>query len=152
MKSTDAVIALAAMAQDTRLSVFRLLVQQGPSGLAAGEIAGALGIAPATLSFHLKELAHAGLVSSRQEGRFVFYAANFDAMNALLAYLTENCCVADCGPACAPAVACNPTSKPSRTMRVARKDTAPHGRSEGAQRPPGGTARRAKGATSRSKV
>ena len=108
MESKTVVTALAALAQDTRLAVYRLLVQQGPSGLAAGEIAGQLSIAPATLSFHLKELSHAGLVSSRQEGRFVFYAANFDAMNALVAFLTENCCAADCGPACAPAVACDP--------------------------------------------
>ena len=120
MKSTDAVTALAALAQDTRLNVFRLLVQQGPSGLAAGEISGQLGIAPATLSFHLKELAHAGLVSSRQEGRFVFYAANFDAMNALLAFLTENCCMADCGPACGPAATCNPATV-ARAAHSARK-------------------------------
>jgi DNA-binding transcriptional ArsR family regulator len=119
MKSTDVVTALAALAQDTRLAVFRLLVQQGPSGLAAGEIGAQLAIAPATLSFHLKELAHAGLASSRQEGRFVFYAANFDAMNALLAYLTENCCAADCGP-CEPAAACKPATSP-RTRRIARK-------------------------------
>ena len=115
MKTNDAVTALAALAQDTRLAVFRLLVQQGPSGLAAGEIAGALGIAPATLSFHLKELAHAGLLSSRQEGRFVFYAANFDAMNALLAFLTENCCAADCGSACRPATACAPAATGRRS-------------------------------------
>jgi ArsR family transcriptional regulator, arsenate/arsenite/antimonite-responsive transcriptional repressor len=120
MKSTDAITALAALAQDTRLAVFRLLVQQGPSGLAAGEIAGQLRIAPATLSFHLKELAHAGLVSSRQDGRFVFYAANFDAMNALLAYLSENCCAADSGPTCAAASACNPPTL-ARAARNARK-------------------------------
>jgi DNA-binding transcriptional ArsR family regulator len=113
METSDAVTALAALAQDTRLAVYRLLVQQGPSGLAAGEIAGRLGIAPATLSFHLKELSHAGLASSRQEGRFVYYAANFEAMNALVAFLTENCCAADCGPACAPAVACHPTNLPA---------------------------------------
>ncbi len=76
----------------------------GTSGLAAGEIGGVLMVAPATLSFHLKELAHAGLPRSRQEGRYVAYAANFDAMNALLAFLTENCCTADCGPSCATAV------------------------------------------------
>ncbi len=116
MKSKDAVIALGALAQDTRLAVYRLLVQQGPSGLAAGEISGQLGIAPATLSFHLKELAHAGLVSSRQEGRFIYYAADFSAMNELLAYLSENCCAVDCGP-CAPAVACEPAAK----VRGARK-------------------------------
>ncbi len=120
MKSTAAVAALAALAQDTRLAVFRLLVQQGPSGLAAGEIAGQLAIAPATLSFHLKELAHAGLVSSRQEGRFVYYAARFDAMNALLAFLTENCCAVDGGPSCAPFVACKAVDA-SRRARVAGK-------------------------------
>jgi len=110
MKATEAVTALAALAQDTRLAVYRLLVQQGPTGLAAGEIASKLDIAPATLSFHLKELSHAGLASSRQEGRFIYYAANFEAMNALVAFLTENCCAADCGPSCAPAVACSPVN------------------------------------------
>ena len=110
MKANDVVTALAALAQDTRLAAYRLLVQQGPTGLAAGEIAGRLDIAPATLSFHLKELAHAGLVTSRQEGRFVFYAANFEAMNALVAFLTENCCAADCGPSCTPVVACKPVA------------------------------------------
>lgn len=92
MKSTEAIIALAALAQETRLDVFRLLVQQGERGLAAGEIAASLGVLPATLTFHLKELSHAGLVRSRQDGRFIFYAADFAAMNRLLAYLTENCC------------------------------------------------------------
>jgi len=120
MQSTDAIAALAALAQGTRLGVFRLLVQQGPSGLAAGEIAGQLGIAPATLSFHLKELAHAGLVSSRQDGRFVFYAANFGAMNALLAYLTENCCVADGGSSCGSSVVCEPVKAPRRARSAGR--------------------------------
>lgn len=100
MKTKDAVAALAALAQDTRLAVHRLLVRQGASGLAAGEIAQALGIAPATLSFHLKELARAGLVRTRQEGRFVYYAADFDAMKKLVGFLTENCCAAD-GSTCA---------------------------------------------------
>lgn len=120
MESTDAIRALGALAQDTRLGVFRLLVQQGPSGMAAGEVAEHLAIAPATLSFHLKELSHAGLVTSRQEGRFIFYAANFTAMNDLLAYLTENCCVADCGPgaSCAPLAACAPgVPKPATAAR-----------------------------------
>ena len=121
MESTTVVRALAALAQDTRLSVFRLLVQQGPSGLAAGEIAERLAIAPATLSFHLKELSHANLVTSRQDGRFNFYAANFPAMNELLAYLTENCCAVDCGPGatCAPVASCAP--KPKHAAPTRRK-------------------------------
>jgi DNA-binding transcriptional ArsR family regulator len=122
MKPNDAVTALAALAQSTRLAVYRLLVQQGPSGLAAGEIASRLGIAPATLSFHLKELAHAGLATSRQDGRFVYYAANFETMNSLVAFLTENCCAADCGPACSPVVACKPVVVLRKT-RIAGKAT-----------------------------
>ena len=108
MKTTEAVRALSALSQDTRLDIFRLLVQQGVSGLAAGEIAEQLRVSPATLSFHLKELTHAKLVISRQDGRFIFYTANFATMNRLLGFLTENCCVADSGecastlPACAP--------------------------------------------------
>jgi ArsR family transcriptional regulator, arsenate/arsenite/antimonite-responsive transcriptional repressor len=119
MKTTEAVRALDALAQDTRLDVFRLLVQQGASGLAAGEIAEQLDVSPATLSFHLKELAHANLVNARQDGRFVFYAANFAAMNRLLGFLTENCCAADaCSPAsgaCAPSV-----SNPRKSIRKVR--------------------------------
>lgn len=107
MKTNDAVTALAALAQETRLNVYRLLVEQGSVGLSAGEIAERVGIAPAALSFHLKELSHARLVKPRQDGRYVFYAADFAAMNRLLAFMTENCCAADggaCGPtACAPA-------------------------------------------------
>ena len=122
MESKDAVRALAALAQDTRLDVFRLLVQHGPSGMAAGEIAEHLAIAPATLSFHLKELSHAGLVTSRQDGRFNFYAANFTGMSELLAYLTENCCAADCGPGavCAPVATCAP-AVPKRAAAGGRK-------------------------------
>jgi DNA-binding transcriptional ArsR family regulator len=92
MKTTAVVAALAALAQESRLGSFRLLVEAGPEGLAAGAIAGNLGLPPATLSFHLKELSVAGLVSSRQKGRFVIYAANFDAVNSLVSFLTENCC------------------------------------------------------------
>lgn len=103
MKTTEAVHALAALAQETRLQVFRRLVQQGKSGLAAGEIAEHVGVSPATLSFHLKELSHARLVSSRQDGRFVFYAADFGAMNRLLSFLTDNCCAAD-GGSCSPKI------------------------------------------------
>jgi DNA-binding transcriptional ArsR family regulator len=108
MEIKSAVTALAALAQDTRLAIFRLLVQSGEAGLAAGNIGEALGVAPSSLSFHLKELARAGLVSARQESRYVIYAANFQAMDALLAFLTDNCCggkpclpslPTECGPA-----------------------------------------------------
>lgn len=92
MKTSDAVTALAALAQDSRLAVFRLLVQAGPAGLAAGKISETTGIPPSSLSFHLKELAHANIVSSQQEGRFVIYAANFSTVTALVAFLSENCC------------------------------------------------------------
>ena len=123
MKSTQVIAALAALAQDTRLAVFRLLVEQGPSGMAAGEIASAVGASPAALSFHLKEMTHAGLVKSRQDGRFVFYAANFTTMNGLITYLTDNCCAADCGPdACGPAAACTPTG-PQRAVKPTRERT-----------------------------
>lgn len=117
MEVQNAVRALAALAQATRLAVYRLLVQQGPSGMAAGEIAAQLSVAPATLSFHLKELAAAGLIGARQDGRFIYYAADFGAMNALLAFLTENCCAADGGAdaSCAPAAAC--TTRRNRKPR-----------------------------------
>jgi DNA-binding transcriptional ArsR family regulator len=96
--------ALAALAQESRLAVYRLLVKRGPEGYPAGEIADRLGIPGPTLSFHLKELAHAGLVKARKESRFIYYAANFERMTALLSYLTENCCSQGtvCDPACAP--------------------------------------------------
>ena len=92
MDAQLAVAALAALAQESRLLIYRLLVQAGPTGLAVGEIGASLHVAPATLSFHLKELFHAGLVSTRQEGRFVYYSASYERMNGLLGYLTENCC------------------------------------------------------------
>jgi len=120
MKTTDAVHSLAALAQETRLDVFRLLVQQGASGLAAGEIAEQLRVSPATLSFHLKELAYAKLITSRQDGRFVFYSANFAVMNRLLGFLTENCCAAD-GVACAPdAPGCSSSSTSPKSRRKVR--------------------------------
>lgn len=122
MKSDEAVAALGALAQETRLSIFRLLVQAGPEGVAAGRIGETLDVAPATLSFHLKELAHAGLVSSRQDGRFIYYAADFERMAGLMIFLTHNCCQGmpqECltvvetalGRCCSP----QPKRKPSRS-------------------------------------
>jgi DNA-binding transcriptional ArsR family regulator len=122
METKAVVDALAALAQVTRLAVYRLLVAQGPSGLAAGEIAAQLDIAPATLSFHLKELTHAGLVVARQQGRFIYYAADFARMNELMGFLTENCCAADCGP-CAPAAACGVPVPAPRTAPGSRSTT-----------------------------
>jgi DNA-binding transcriptional ArsR family regulator len=95
METHHAVRALAALAQSSRLAIYRLLVAEGPQGLAAGVISEHLNIPPTTLSFHLKELDHAGLVTQRQDGRFVIYAANFDEMQALIGFLTENCCGGD---------------------------------------------------------
>ena len=92
IKSAQVVKALSALAQPTRLAIFRLLVVASAEGLAAGRMAEKLKVSPATLSFHFKTLSHAGLIESRQDGRFVYYAANFTAMNNMLAYLTENCC------------------------------------------------------------
>lgn len=92
MNSAQAVNALSALAQPTRLAIYRLLVASGPDGVAAGQIAEQLKVAPANLSFHFKTLSHAGLVESRQDGRFVYYTANFTVMNDMVEYLTENCC------------------------------------------------------------
>src|SRR6266849_9860514 len=92
MEKSNAVAALAALAQDNRLDVFRLLVQAGPEGMPAGRVAEALELAPNTLTFHFDRLRSAGLVTVRREGRSMIYAARYEAMNALLAYLTENCC------------------------------------------------------------
>jgi ArsR family transcriptional regulator len=105
MEKTQAVAALAALAQDNRLDVFRLLVQAGPGGLPAGQVAVALGLPPNTLTFHFDRLRMAGLVTVRREGRSMIYAARFDTMNAVIAFLTENCCAgaADCAaPVCKP--------------------------------------------------
>lgn len=106
METKTAVTALAALAQESRLAVFRALVQAGPLGLAAGRIAELLGVPPSSLSFHLKELAHAGLVDATPQGRFVIYTARYAQMNALVAFLTENCCGGNpCTPVCSPACA-----------------------------------------------
>jgi ArsR family transcriptional regulator len=116
METTDAVLALGALAQESRLDVYRLLVQAGPEGLPAGEIAATLRLAPNTLTFHFDRLRAAGLVTVRRDGRQMIYAARFETMNALLGYLTQNCCGGApdvCLPvsSCNPAVAANPKTE-----------------------------------------
>src|SRR5665213_560515 len=106
MINADAVAALAALAQESRLDVFRLLVQAGPEGMPAGGVATSLKLAPNTLTFHFDRLRDAGLVTVRREGRSMIYAARFEVMNGLLGFLTENCCQG-AAEACAP-VACKP--------------------------------------------
>src|SRR5712671_1876693 len=107
MKKADALAALAALAQDNRLDVFRALVQAGPEGLPAGQVAAMLVIAPNTLTFHFDRLRSAGLVTVRREGRSMIYAARFETMNALLGFLTENCC-GGAPEKCAPVASCKP--------------------------------------------
>ena len=104
MEPDQIIAALGALAHRTRLEVFRLLVQRGPDGLPAGAIAQAVGLPPSSLTFHLQHLARAGLISQRRVSRQLFYATDFAAMNALVGYLTENCCggASSCAPACAP--------------------------------------------------
>src|SRR5262245_28660855 len=116
MEKSDAVAALAALAQDSRLDVFRLLVQAGPAGMPAGQVAEALDLAPNTLTFHFDRLRSAGLVTVRREGRSMIYAARYDAMNVLLGCLTENCCQ-DAGEKCAPAV-CRPAKSKRAKLTV----------------------------------
>jgi ArsR family transcriptional regulator len=114
MEKEQAIAALAALAQDNRLDVFRLLVQAGPDGLSAGQVATALGLAPNTLTFHFDRLRHAGLVTVRRAGRSMIYAARFESMRALLAYLSENCCqgVDECVPG-----TCAPVGAPTRRRK-----------------------------------
>jgi ArsR family transcriptional regulator, arsenate/arsenite/antimonite-responsive transcriptional repressor len=112
MERSDAIAALAALAQENRLETYRLLVQAGPDGIPAGEVAAAIGLPPNTLTFHFDRLRQAGLITVRREGRSMIYAARYDTMNALLGYLTENCCQG--AKACAPAAA----SKPGRAKRA----------------------------------
>jgi ArsR family transcriptional regulator, arsenate/arsenite/antimonite-responsive transcriptional repressor len=116
MERLTAVTALAALAQENRLDVFRLLVEAGPDGMPAGAVAEALGLAPNTLTFHFDRLRQAGLVAVRREGRSMIYSACFDTMNALLAYLTENCCQGH-------PERCTPASKrTSRTRNTRQKE------------------------------
>jgi DNA-binding transcriptional ArsR family regulator len=103
MNKTRALAALIGLSQGSRLDIVRLLVERGSVGMPAGEIATRLDLPNATLSFHLRELSHAGLVASRQAGRFIYYSARFDTVNGLVDYLTRNCCRgASCADACAP--------------------------------------------------
>lgn len=115
MKSKDAILALSALASESRLAVYRLLVKRGPEGYTPSELAARLELPAPTLSFHLKGLMQAGLIVSRREARNLFYSPNFERMNALLGFLTENCCsLADqgCGAACEPeAVALQPRKR-----------------------------------------
>lgn len=119
METQTAVTALAALAQASRLAVFRLLVQAGPAGLPAGQVAERTGIPSSSLSFHLKELVHAGLADARQDGRFVIYTARYETMNDLLGYLTDNCCG---GNPCTPATIC--VAKPATKKTATRKEPA----------------------------
>jgi ArsR family transcriptional regulator, arsenate/arsenite/antimonite-responsive transcriptional repressor len=104
MESGDVVISLAALAQESRLALFRLLVKRGPEGFTPSQLTDKLDVPGPTLSFHLKELQRAGLIEARREGRFLFYSPNFPRMKELIGFLTDNCCVLadrDCNPACA---------------------------------------------------
>jgi ArsR family transcriptional regulator, arsenate/arsenite/antimonite-responsive transcriptional repressor len=120
METTDAVAALAALAQDNRLEIFRLLVQAGPEGVAAGQVAERLGLAPNTLTFHFDRLRMAGLVGVRRDGRLMIYTARFETMDSLVSFLTENCCqgsLAGCGPA----VICKPKGTRNEAISRARR-------------------------------
>jgi DNA-binding transcriptional ArsR family regulator len=112
MESETVVRALGALAQEHRLALFRLLVQAGPDGLAAGAIAEALGVPASSLSFHLAQLTNAGLIAQRRDGRSLIYSADYGAMTALLGFLMENCCG---GAVCAPATPCDTKDKTERT-------------------------------------
>ena len=116
MKATQAIAALGALAHETRLELFRLLVQRGPDGLSAGTIAQRLGLPPSSLTFHLQQLTHAGLITQRRLSRQLFYATDFAVMNAVMNYLTENCCGggAICAPVCSPAL-------PAKSQTAKRK-------------------------------
>jgi DNA-binding transcriptional ArsR family regulator len=120
MKDTHVIGALGALAQATRLGAFRALVAAGPDGIAAGDLARALDVPPPTLSFHLRDLENAGLIASTREGRSIRYTADFEAMTALVGFLTDNCCGGK-PELCAPATACPPAKSPApRTKSAVR--------------------------------
>jgi ArsR family transcriptional regulator, arsenate/arsenite/antimonite-responsive transcriptional repressor len=119
MESTAAIGALRALAQETRLAIYRMLVKHGPVGLAAGTIGDALKLAPATLSFHLRELSHAGLVGARQQSRFIYYNADLTAMNGLLGYLADHCCRASGASTPVDDATCPPPGVPSEPWCIA---------------------------------
>ena len=124
MDATAAVKSLSALAHDSRLALFRLLVEAGPEGVSAGVLAAQLGLTPSGLSFHLKDLAHAELIAPRSDGRYVIYSANFAAMNGLVSYLTENCCRGGrCTPSAKKAAARKSSPKRSGGRTVARSLT-----------------------------
>ncbi len=119
METKHMIAALGALAQETRLAIFRLLVEAGPAGMPVGAIAEKLGLANATLSFHLKELTHAGLTIATPQGRSIIYSAQFETMNGIIAYLTENCCA---GSSCSPSIAaCAPDCAPKSSITKRKK-------------------------------
>lgn len=115
METKRAVEALGALAHEYRLGIYRVLVERGPEGLAAGAIGEAVGLAPSSLTFHLQNLHRAGLIVQRRESRSLIYSVDFDAMNSLVGYLTENCCTASSNSSCA--TACKPTAAPKTSKR-----------------------------------
>lgn len=121
MESIIAVTQLGALAQESRLAIYRLLVQQGEAGLAAGEIASRLDLPAPTLSFHLAQLKAAGLVQVRRESRSLIYTADYGAMNSLLGFMTENCCG---GQSCGPQAACAPASVAAQPTPIRKKRRA----------------------------
>jgi ArsR family transcriptional regulator, arsenate/arsenite/antimonite-responsive transcriptional repressor len=120
MQISNAVAALAALAQENRLAIFRLLVETGPEGMAAGQVADKLGLAPNTLTFHFDRLRFAGLVTVRRDGRSMIYAAQFEAMNDLVSFLTENCCQG-AHDKCTPATVCKPKEPSHEAVSRARR-------------------------------
>lgn len=120
METKNIIAALAALAQESRLAIYRLLVETGPEGLPVGAIAERLGFANATLSFHLKELTNAGLTVAAPNGRSIIYSANFATMSGLIEYLTENCCA---GASCATTVNCKPKKLSTATGKTAKRKT-----------------------------